>query len=123
MEEVPIKQDMPFFLARPRPRPAEVPQMPQSLATGCSSARGRRSRRSRWLYGSLGALLLSGCTTFSEYIHNGFMVGPNYSKPPAPLAKDWIDANDVRVRKDPQEQTHWWTVFNDPVLDSLVCDA
>ena len=43
-------------------------------------------------------VLTSGCTSWREYVHNGFKVGPNYRKPPAPVAKDWIDADDQRVR-------------------------
>ena len=31
------------------------------------------------------ALGQSGCTTLSEWYHNGFKVGPNYEAPPAPL--------------------------------------
>src|SRR5947209_13491386 len=38
---------------------------------------------------------LSGCTHFTEYFHNGFKVGPNYCRPPAPVAENWIDAIDV----------------------------
>jgi len=68
-------------------------------------------------------LLAGGCTPLKEYVHNGFKVGPNYQTPPAPVAPDWIDANDVRVRKDPEELSRWWTVFNDPVLNEMVCDA
>jgi NodT family efflux transporter outer membrane factor (OMF) lipoprotein len=68
-------------------------------------------------------VLTSGCTTLSEYVHNGFMVGPNYGRPPAPVAKDWIDAADKRVRKDEDDLSKWWTVFHDPVLDSLICSA
>jgi NodT family efflux transporter outer membrane factor (OMF) lipoprotein len=64
-----------------------------------------------------------GCTPWREYIQNGFKVGPNYCKPPAPVAKDWIDADDRRVRKASDDLSKWWTVFNDPVLDSLICDA
>ncbi len=76
----------------------------------------------RWLL--LIALLAgSGCTSWSEYVHNGFKVGPNYLKPPAPVAQDWIDANDIRVRKASDDLSHWWTVFNDPVLNGLVADA
>jgi NodT family efflux transporter outer membrane factor (OMF) lipoprotein len=73
----------------------------------------------------LGSLALSacGCTTLSEYVHNCFKVGPNYHRPAAPVAPDWIDANDTRVRKDPDEHRNWWKVFNDPVLDLLVCNA
>jgi NodT family efflux transporter outer membrane factor (OMF) lipoprotein len=58
-----------------------------------------------------------------EYINNGFKVGPNYCRPPAPVAKDWIDAADVRGRKESDDLSKWWTVFHDPVLDSLVCGA
>ena len=68
-------------------------------------------------------MLTAGCTSFQEYIHNGFKVGPNYGKPPAPVAKDWIDANDQRVRTISDDLSKWWTVFKDPVLDDLVCDA
>ncbi|HEV8060086.1 MAG TPA: efflux transporter outer membrane subunit [Gemmataceae bacterium] len=64
-----------------------------------------------------------GCTSWREYVDNGFKVGPNYRKPPAPVAKDWIDASDQRVRGQSDDLSKWWTVFNDPVLDSLVCDA
>jgi NodT family efflux transporter outer membrane factor (OMF) lipoprotein len=72
----------------------------------------------RW---ALLALLLSlcGCTSPLEYIHNGFKVGPNYQRPPAPVAEKWIDADDVRIRKQDGEEL-WWTVFNDPALNDLV---
>jgi NodT family efflux transporter outer membrane factor (OMF) lipoprotein len=69
------------------------------------------------------AVLTSGCTSWREYIENGFKVGPNYGKPPAPVAKDWIDADDQRVRTESDDLSKWWTVFNDPVLDSLICNA
>jgi NodT family efflux transporter outer membrane factor (OMF) lipoprotein len=71
----------------------------------------------------LASVLMCGCTTLEEYIDNGFKVGPNYGRPPAPVAKDWIDAADVRVRKESDDLSKWWTVFNDPVLASLVCSA
>src|SRR5437899_4438750 len=38
------------------------------------------------------ALPLCGCTPLGEYVRNGFKVGPNYGKPPAPAATDWMDA-------------------------------
>jgi NodT family efflux transporter outer membrane factor (OMF) lipoprotein len=69
------------------------------------------------------ALCLCGCTPFTEYIHNGFKVGPNYRKPPAPVAPNWIDASDKRVRQGPDDLSGWWKVFHDPVLDDLVCLA
>jgi NodT family efflux transporter outer membrane factor (OMF) lipoprotein len=63
---------------------------------------------------------LSGCTSMQDYVHNGFKVGPNYSSPGAEVARNWIDADDVRVRKDSDDLSKWWMVFNDPALDSLV---
>jgi NodT family efflux transporter outer membrane factor (OMF) lipoprotein len=69
------------------------------------------------------AVSLSGCTSLQEYVQNGFKVGPNYGRPPAPVAQDWIDVGDPRVRTESDEQSQWWKVFNDPVLDSLVCSA
>jgi NodT family efflux transporter outer membrane factor (OMF) lipoprotein len=39
------------------------------------------------------------------------------------VAKDWIDADDQRVRTSSDDLSKWWTVFNDPVLDSLICYA
>jgi NodT family efflux transporter outer membrane factor (OMF) lipoprotein len=73
----------------------------------------------------IGSLLtvLSGCTTPWDYVRNGFKVGPNYTKPPAPVAPKWIDATDDRVRSDTDDLSQWWKVFNDPVLDDLVCYA
>ena len=41
-------------------------------------------------------LALCGCTSLSEYVHNGFKVGPNYQTAPAATAGDWIDAADKR---------------------------
>ncbi len=67
--------------------------------------------------------LTCGCTTLQEYVHNGFKVGPNYSPPPAPVAQDWIEAGDAHVRTDSDDLSKWWTVFNDPVLDDLICHA
>jgi NodT family efflux transporter outer membrane factor (OMF) lipoprotein len=69
------------------------------------------------------ALSVCGCTPFTEYVHNGFKVGPNYRKPPAPVAVNWIDAGDKRLRQGPDDLSQWWKVFNDPVLDRLICSA
>jgi len=69
------------------------------------------------------ALFLCGCTGPLEYVRNGFKVGPNYRRPPAPVAPDWIDAADERVRSQSEPPALWWNVFNDPVLNSLVQNA
>ncbi|MFI5382089.1 MAG: efflux transporter outer membrane subunit, partial [Tepidisphaerales bacterium] len=83
---------------------------------------------SRWLQSRVTVLMLSvalaaglsGCTSPSQYIHNGFKVGPNYSQPPAPVAQHWIDAPDIPTLEASAMLCRWWTVFNDPKLNELV---
>jgi NodT family efflux transporter outer membrane factor (OMF) lipoprotein len=65
-------------------------------------------------------LLTSGCVTTSplDWIQNGLKVGPNYSRPPAPVAPEWIEAKDAKVQN---RQLHdWWGVFSDPTLNALI---
>src|SRR5262245_53289435 len=84
--------------------------------------RPRRSRR-LVLAGLAGAALLpSGCVTdgLRQYVRNGFKVGPNYSRPPAPVAAEWIQARDSRTQGPPPYDGSWWEVFQDPTLNSLV---
>ncbi|MBX3411611.1 MAG: efflux transporter outer membrane subunit [Pirellulales bacterium] len=73
----------------------------------------------------LAMLLLgfSGCTSFRDYVSNGLKVGPNYQKPCAPVAQDWIDKDDIRIRDQAEDISTWWTVFGDPVLNRLVAQA
>jgi NodT family efflux transporter outer membrane factor (OMF) lipoprotein len=55
-------------------------------------------------------LLISGCT----------MVGPDFVKPEAPVEKEWMEARDAAIKTEPSDYKEWWSVFNDPVLNSLV---
>ena len=55
-------------------------------------------------------LWLSGC----------MMVGPDYIRPPAPTADVWIETGDPAIRRETTDVSAWWTVFNDPVLNTLV---
>src|ERR1700722_6020587 len=87
-----------------------------------SSIRGGKLllRVGTMLWAALVLTSLCGCTSPSEYIHNGFKVGPNYQTPPAEVAPEWIDSADKRVRQDCDDLSKWWMVFNDPVLNSLI---
>lgn len=84
-----------------------------------------------WLRVCAHLLLLApcGCTSISEYIHNGFKVGPNYAPAPAPLANNWIDSKDLfnaDDRRPPHDSDHlidWWRQFNDPALNDLIDTA
>ncbi|HEY2761536.1 MAG TPA: efflux transporter outer membrane subunit, partial [Pirellulales bacterium] len=69
------------------------------------------------------ALALGGCTSLHDYIHNGFKVGPNYGRPAASVAEQWIDAADKRVHTDEDDMSQWWGVFKDPILNDLICTA
>lgn len=60
-----------------------------------------------------------GCS-LNQWVHNGFKVGPEYYKPAAAVADNWIDSDDARVIDQPPEYADWWSVFQDPVLDGLV---
>src|SRR5437879_2181388 len=102
--------------------------LPRCGASGYDFDAGRRPRsftvaRMSLLVFLIACMLTGGCTSLSEYLQNGFKVGPNYGRPPAPVAPDWIDAADKRVRSDPHDLSAWYTVFKDPVLDSLICSA
>jgi NodT family efflux transporter outer membrane factor (OMF) lipoprotein len=79
----------------------------------------RRTVFSLSVIGSLG-LSQCGCTPLTEYVRNGFKVGPNYSKPAAPVASEWIDYKDPRVKSQEADMSEWWRAFNDPTLSSLI---
>lgn len=64
----------------------------------------------------------SGCG-LHQWVENGFKVGPNYCKPPVPVAPEWIDYQDAQVRSEPADLAAWWAVFGDPTLNSLVQSA
>jgi NodT family efflux transporter outer membrane factor (OMF) lipoprotein len=41
-------------------------------------------------------------------------------KPEAPVEKEWMEARDPEIKTEPSDYKEWWSVFNDPVLNSLV---
>jgi outer membrane protein TolC len=69
--------------------------------------------------GLLAILLGSGCN-LRQWVDNGYKVGPNYCKPPAPVASEWIDDRDPRVKSEKPDLAEWWRVFKDPALDALI---
>jgi NodT family efflux transporter outer membrane factor (OMF) lipoprotein len=67
----------------------------------------------------LTALLGAGCN-LPQWVQNGFKVGPNYSKPQAPVASEWIDYKDPRVKSQETDISEWWRAFNDSTLSALI---
>jgi NodT family efflux transporter outer membrane factor (OMF) lipoprotein len=65
----------------------------------------------RSVYGLVAAIFLTtGCT----------MVGPDFVKPEAPVAAEWMESRDPEIKTEASDYRQWWTVFNDPVLANLV---
>ena len=71
----------------------------------------------------IAVLLNSGCimTSPGQWFHNGFKVGPDYGRPPAPVADDWIPTTDTGLQNHHLQD--WWQVFGDPQLDALIVTA
>jgi len=70
------------------------------------------------------ALGQAGCaSSFGEWLHNGFKVGPEYHEPPVPLPEKWVDQSHPRVGVGEPNLAAWWDVFDDPVLTKLIHDA
>lgn len=91
-----------------------------------SGSPGTPSEGRRGLWNGLLALAflgMTGCSGFSEWVHNGFKVGPNYCKPAVPIASEWIDYRDPNVRSESVSLATWWTVLGDSTLDGLVRNA
>ena len=67
----------------------------------------------------------SGCTRFGgssliDWWQNGMKVGPNYGRPAAAVADNWIEAENKKVRLDRPQDVYWWTVMDDPALNKLI---
>ena len=75
------------------------------------------------LVGFLLLLSFCGCTSLRDYVHNGFKVGPNFCAA-LRAGRAELDRRRRPARaENPGRPDQWWTVFNDPVLDSLICCA
>jgi NodT family efflux transporter outer membrane factor (OMF) lipoprotein len=74
----------------------------------------RRCRRALLVIGAMATVCAHGCLP---------MVGPDYQRPPAPTAEEWIEEADPAIQPKPGNYAEWWRVFDDPVLDSLVRTA
>ncbi len=71
-------------------------------------ARGERTPHPAAWLGILLSLLIAGCT-----------VGPDYRRPETPVPRTWAeDSNGLTA--EPVNTAHWWTLFDDAQLDSLV---
>jgi NodT family efflux transporter outer membrane factor (OMF) lipoprotein len=118
-----------FGTNRQKVRSARTVQRPTGAGSSCGAANSSGAATPLWLAVlppclSLVCLLavgsFAGCTSLGEYIHNGFQVGPDYRKPAALVADEWIDSTDSRLEQTLPNYRQWWSVFDDPVLDRLI---
>ncbi|HVT29217.1 MAG TPA: efflux transporter outer membrane subunit [Lacipirellulaceae bacterium] len=77
---------------------------------------------------ALASLIFPGCCLVpcgrvTDWWRNGCEVGPNYGRPAAPVASNWIDYENPQVKTQEPPLCNWWTVFNDPTLNYLVHTA
>jgi len=88
----------------------------------CGAHPRTRMRSLTPLLFAISILAHSGCiiTGPHQWLQNGLKVGPEYSTPPAPVAAEWIQANDPLVQSSRLEQGDWWNVFDDPTLTALI---
>lgn len=105
----------------------QIERFRRTLVTRALVARVHRKNHGRLLTACLTLValstLLSGCTPLKNWAHNGFKVGPNYFRPAAPVADDWIDSYDQHISTDLPNDPLWWRVFDDPVMTRLVQNA
>jgi NodT family efflux transporter outer membrane factor (OMF) lipoprotein len=103
-----------------------ISPMRPRVSIGVTAMPFRRAMRAwiqRLLSIGAAALMLAtcGCTTsWPDYVHNGFKVGPNYKEPPAPLTTKWVDEGNARVRIGDPNLATWWDEFDDPILNVLI---
>jgi NodT family efflux transporter outer membrane factor (OMF) lipoprotein len=61
----------------------------------------------------LALVALSGC----------MMIGPDYERPPAPLASEWITRGAGDFAPPAEPIGPWWESFGDPILTDLIVEA
>lgn len=86
----------------------------------------RRQRfQAAGLVGAISVLAaFTGCTGLREWAQQGYKVGPDYWRPPAPVAEDWIDYENPDVDTTTSPDGNWWSAaFGDPALDRLIALA
>jgi NodT family efflux transporter outer membrane factor (OMF) lipoprotein len=93
-----------LFFGSGRRRLGVVPVAPQS--SPCARALVAHFRL------LLGLVLVLPC--------GGCLVGPDFSRPAAPVADKWLEASNSSVDTRNQEYRDWWSVFNDPALNRLI---
>ena len=64
-------------------------------------------------------LTLGGLMTLMIFISGCTLVGPDYVKPEVAEPENWLESADPKIESREVDFSQWWTVFNDPVLNTL----
>ncbi len=102
-----------------RNRSRKTTSVPAALARGGFM----KNRGTKLLLAVLLLSMSTGCTAWRDYWKNGLKVGPNYCRPAAAVADQWLDAGDPALNNGLIHDGAWWQTFQDPVLDFLVDSA
>ena len=62
----------------------------------------------------------SGCTSLSQWWHNGWKVGPNYKPATADVACNWKETETPYLEACSTINPCWWGTFEDPQLNELM---
>jgi NodT family efflux transporter outer membrane factor (OMF) lipoprotein len=77
------------------------------------AAVGRRAAATHWRALAVALMIpFAGCT-----------VGPDFIRPDAPVADQWLESGGPSVQTDHQEYEDWWAVYHDPTLNRLIDTA
>ncbi len=77
------------------------------------AAVGRRAAATHWRALAVALMIpFAGCT-----------VGPDFIRPDAPVADQWLELGGPSVQTDHQEYEDWWAVYHDPTLNRLIDTA
>ena len=68
------------------------------------------------------AAKLSSAVACAVLAASGCKVGPDFHRPATPVEEHWI-GEAPGTTAEPADTTHWWRLFNDPTLDSLIDTA
>ena len=64
--------------------------------------------------------LIHGLVICFALVFTGCAVGPDYVKPDAPQPQKWLEEEDPLIQSESADLGQWWTVFNDPELNTLI---
>ncbi|REK10017.1 MAG: transporter [Planctomycetota bacterium] len=109
MDQRPPSSQRRASAAAPRPNEARVRRRA-----------GQGSKTILILLAALVPMVASAGCGLRQWVRNGFKVGPNYVRPPAPVAPAYIDSDNSEITTDPAHDCAWWTVLNDPTLNGLI---